>query len=78
MKRIFWVALLVPLVSGCFGVAHYSVTGASGKLYTAPDICQALVQCQNSAETACFYPDVKTTSQDGKSYDQSYCKEVKK
>lgn len=78
MKRLL---LFVPLLllAGCFGPPKpYLVTGASGKAYTAPDLCVALVACKNANEDACYYPAVKMTSVDGKTVDESYCKQVGK
>lgn len=63
-------------ISGC---AAYKpvVTGASGKLYTAPDKCQALVTCLNSGETGCYVDrEVLTTATGGT--EVSECKEVTK
>lgn len=80
MKKISIAIALLALATMMTGCAPYrfTVTGATGKVYTAPDICQALVECQNSNEASCLYPDVKTTTQDGKQFDQTFCKEVKK
>lgn len=71
------------LIVACGGICacgpiRYNVTGASGKLYTAPDVCQALIQCKNSGEPSCYVPTSRTIDQDGKSIDETYCKEIKK
>ena len=60
-----WILLCCSLLmTGCFGPpAPQSVWGRSGKVYTAPDVCAALVACKNANESACFYDrNVQTTA----------------
>lgn len=68
--------LLALMLTGC-GPYVARVQGASGKQYTAPDLCAALVQCLNSNEQSCFYPDTMVTS-NGAVVDSIGCREVKK
>lgn len=72
----FLLLSAVVVLAGC-APYRYTVTGASGKAYTAPDLCAALIQCKNSTEPACYYVASKAT-QDGKTFDETYCKEVAK
>lgn len=74
MKASLLVFGAAIVMAGC-GPSKYNVAGASGHLYTAPDLCQALVECK-AKESSCFYQATKTTTQDGKSFDELYCKEV--
>ena len=69
--------LSVLLITGC---APYkvSVYGKSGTVYTAPSLCGALIQCMNSTETACYYDRTLYRDVDGKIFDESGGKEVKK
>jgi hypothetical protein len=54
MKWILF-ACSIALV-GCFGPpAPQNVWGRSGKVYTAPNVCAALVACKNANEESCFY-----------------------
>jgi uncharacterized lipoprotein YajG len=44
------------LLAGCsYKPLPVSVTGQSGKAYTAPDLCTALVACKNAHEPSCYY-----------------------
>ena len=74
MKYLSFLALI--LLAGC-GAYHVTVVGASGKPFTAPDLCTALVACQNSSETACYYNRVVLQTATGQT-EESTCKEVKK
>lgn len=64
------------MLSGC---APYkaSVFGASGKAYTAPEMCGALVSCLNSGETSCYYNKVVISTATGGT-ETSGCTEIKK
>lgn len=65
------------LCAGCgYHPSPINVYGASGKTYTAPDLCAALVICQNNMETACYYEHEVITYADGSRTDNG-CKEVK-
>lgn len=78
MKAVKWIALAALLaMTGC---APYkvSVFGKSGAAFTAPNLCQALIACMNSSESACYYDRELIHDLDGKSLDESSCKEVKK
>jgi hypothetical protein len=75
VKRIALFSLL--FVAGC-GPYKVSVYGKSGAAFTAPSLCAALVQCMNSSETACYYDRTLYRDVDGKTLDESGCKEVKK
>jgi hypothetical protein len=76
MKKL--LLLLFPiLVSGCGGPVKANVYGASGKTFTAPDVCAALVACQASNETACYYDRSIYQNPNGTTV-ESGCKEVKK
>ncbi len=80
MKKLFvliGLTALLPL-SACFGPIKVNVYGASGKAYTAPALCAALIACQNSNETACYYDRTLYRDLDGKTLDESGCKEIKK
>jgi len=55
-----------------------TVFGASGKPYTAPVLCQALVQCKNAGENECYYEADSQTDATGLVRDTYYCKGVKK
>ena len=74
------ILALLPLVllAGCGGPYKVSVYGKTGATFTAPSLCAALVACMNSAETACYYDRTLLTGLDGKSLEESTCKEVKK
>lgn len=51
----YGLGLLLLLVGCSVTPISYKVTGKSGKQYVAPDLCQALIQCQNSGEASCSY-----------------------
>jgi hypothetical protein len=81
-RRGFWGLLCFCVaaigVTGCFGPpSPQKVFGASGKQFTAPDLCGALVECKNSGEAACYY-DYSTyvDPNSGKVVDASGCKKV--
>ncbi len=76
--RTLAAALLVCAVlvlSGC-GAYHATVYGASGRAYTAPDLCAAQIACQKAGETGCSYVADEVQRQDG-STETAYCKTVK-
>jgi hypothetical protein len=75
MKSICIGALL--LLTACGGPIKVNVYGASGKAYTAPDVCAALIACKNSTETACYYESTIIVNVDG-SRMESGCKAVTK
>ena len=57
MRTMRWALLLVAVgafLVGC-GPIKTSVYGASGKQYTAPDLCAAWLACRQAQETACYY-----------------------
>ena len=74
--RSIAMCALIPL-AGC---GHYTVSvyGKSGAAFTAPSLCAALVQCMRSNETACYYDRTLYRDLDGKTIDESGCKEVTK
>jgi hypothetical protein len=73
------LAIACIAIAGCaYHPAPQNVYGGSGKAYTAPSLCAALVQCQNASETACYYDVTKVTDATGKVSDEASCKEVKK
>jgi hypothetical protein len=76
MKFVF-ASIVVLCLAGC---APYkvSVYGKSGAAFTAPSLCAALVQCLNSSEISCYYDRTLYRDVDGKTLDESGCKEVKK
>jgi hypothetical protein len=77
MKRLFGL-IAIALIAGCGPAPKAKVIGASGFVYTAPSMCEALVQCQRSAqETSCYYDQSIFTEQNG-AIVESGCKEVKK
>lgn len=79
MNRLLFAALLLTLTGCAYHPQPVSVFGASGKQYTAPALCQALVQCKNASEASCYYEaDSETDLSTGKVADTYYCKEVKK
>jgi len=75
-----YVWLIFPiLLTGCFGPpAPQKVFGASGKTYTAPSICGALVQCKNAGEASCWYDTSTYIDAQGNKITTDVCKEVKK
>jgi hypothetical protein len=76
MKKMILLGFSLSLTA-CGGPSRINVYGASGKAYTAPDLCAALIQCQNSTETSCYYDKELVTYSDG-SHMESGCKEIKK
>ncbi len=76
MKRALLLFGLCLFVAGC-GPPRVNVYGASGKAYTAPDLCSALVACQNSVESACYYEREVMTAPDG-GHAERDCHEVKR
>lgn len=76
MKRL---AILIPLLAlaGCGSAYKVSVYGRSGAVFTAPSLCAALIECENSPESACYYDRTLYVDANGK-LDESGCKEVKK
>ena len=74
--KVTLLLLGFAVLTGC-GAPKVNVYGASGKAFTAPDLCAALVACQNSSESACYYERELVTNADG-SHMESGCKEVKK
>lgn len=75
MKYLALVSLVI--LAGCGGY-HATVQGGSGKQYTAPDICAALVQCLNSTtETACYMSDTTYATSNG-TIESTGCKQVTK
>ena len=77
MKRL-WMLSGIIFMAGCGGPYKVSVYGKSGTAFTAPSLCAALVQCLNSNETACYYDRTLYRDIDGKTLDESGCKEIKK
>lgn len=67
---------IILLMCGCGGVLTTSVYGKSGKAFTAPSLCAALVQCLNSNETSCFYDRNMMQTATGQTEIEE-CKEVK-
>lgn len=77
MKYLTFALLL--LITGCFGgPIKVNVYGSSGKAYTAPDLCSALIACKNSTEAACYYDNTIIVDATGKATETSICKEIKK
>lgn len=74
--RVIAASLLLLLVTGC---ASYKVIvyGPTGKQYTAPDLCGAIVQCQQAKELSCMYNSTVVVTPDGKATETSTCKEAK-
>jgi len=55
MKKMVVILLLVlPVLAGC-GKYTAHAWGSSGKLYQAPEMCQAVAACTAAGETSCFY-----------------------
>ena len=72
-----YISLIVLFAfTGC-GTYHATVYGASGRAFTAPDICAALIACKNSAETSCYYYRSVVTEPNGSRVEDG-CKEVTK
>jgi len=71
------MALMGALVmlTACGGPMRLSVYGASGKAYTAPDLCAALVACQSASESSCYYETELLTNADG-THMESGCKKI--
>lgn len=77
IKSVLGGAALALVLTGC---AAYKVTvyGApGGKTYIAPDLCGAVVACQDAGEKQCFYNATVVTSLDGKSTEINACKVAK-
>ena len=76
MKRLLFLGLLG--LTAC-GPSHFTVTvlGASGKPFTAPDLCSALIACKNSTESACYYNRDIQKEADG-TIVEAGCKQVQK
>lgn len=57
MKKAIAVLVFISalMLSGC-GVSMSHAYGVSGKMYSAPDICQAVAACKAAKETECLYP----------------------
>lgn len=76
MKKIIYSAI-VCLLTGCaYHPTPISVYNKSGKQFTAPSLCAALVQCINSGE-ACYYDSTKVITAVGGVEESPICKEVK-
>jgi hypothetical protein len=76
MLRLSWLAPLL-LLSGCaYTPPKVTVYGTTGKQYIAPDLCAAIVQCKNAAESACYYDTTIWTSATG-DRETSACKQAK-
>lgn len=65
MKTIRLGMLMLAAV-GLAGCAYHpqpiTVFGRSGAQFTAPTLCAALIQCQNSSETGCYYNSATVTT----------------
>lgn len=75
--KIFLLLSFACLAGCAYHPQPASVFGASGKQYTAPVLCQALVQCKNAGETNCYYEADSQTDATGNTRDTFYCKQVK-
>jgi len=53
--KIILLSLALMAALGC-AARSYKVYGASGKLYQAPELCQAVADCAKSDEKGCYYP----------------------
>jgi len=74
-----YIALL-PLALVLLGCAPYrvSVYGASGRAYTAPDLCAAQIACRKGNDLPCYYNATTVVGPDGKTTEESACKELTK
>jgi hypothetical protein len=77
MRTMIALVILIGCV-GCFKPVPTSVYGASGKAYLAPDLCSALIQCKKSGDLPCSYNTTVMVLADGKTTDETVCKEVTK
>ena len=76
--KIFTIVVALLLTMSCSVKGpRVNVYGHSGKVFTAPDICAALVACQNTGETACYYNNEMFTMSNGQMMEIG-CKEVTK
>jgi hypothetical protein len=71
--KVITASLLLLVLTGC---ASYKVIvyGPTGKQYTAPDLCGAIVQCQQANELSCKYNSTVVVTPDGKATETSTCK----
>ncbi len=67
----FTLFFLLVSLTGC---GHYQATvyGTTGKMYQAPSLCPAIIQCKQAGEADCYYET--THFSDGDYYG---CKDVK-
>jgi hypothetical protein len=79
--RVSMLLIATCALAGCaYHPQPVTVFGKSGAQFTAPTLCAALIQCQNSSEAGCYY-DSSTVVLDTASGTQTQttaCKEVKK
>lgn len=76
MKALSLTACL--LLAGCGAPLEVTVYGRSGAAFRAPSLCGALIACMNSTETACYYDRTLYRDTNGKTLEESGCKEVGK
>ena len=60
MKKGFPIVVLVLVLSGCAARPVWHVYGQTGKLYQAPELCQAVAECAQAGEKTCYYPQADT------------------
>lgn len=53
MRKILLLGVLLAV--GCGPPAPVNVFGSSGKKYSAPNLCQAILSCRAGGESACYY-----------------------
>jgi hypothetical protein len=75
MMRLFATVLLL-ICCGCAYNPRVTVYGATGKPYIAPDLCAAVIACQQATEPKCYYNSTAETTANGNIV-ESACKVAK-
>jgi hypothetical protein len=74
--KVWKLSFLLLLLSGCAYNPRVTVYGVNGKQYIAPDLCLAVIQCNQAGEAECRYNATVLTTSTGQT-EVEQCKVAK-